>query len=184
MHALFLLGSTRRDGNTEQLARLAATSLPPEATQQWLRLDEHPLPPFVDVRHDGGRYEQPQGHARTMLEATLAATDLVFAAPTYWYSLPAAAKLYLDHFSGWMRVPGVDFKARMAGRTLWVITVNSDDPGADGSSAPLVESLRMTAEYLSMRLGGVLIGHANKPGEIEANTDALATARTFFSAAR
>ena len=38
-----------------------------------------------------------------LLDATLAATDLVFVAPVYWYSLPAAAKLYLDYWSAWLR---------------------------------------------------------------------------------
>lgn len=53
MDFLFLLGSTRRDGNTEALARQAATHLPAEANQSWLRLSDLPLPTFGDVRHEG-----------------------------------------------------------------------------------------------------------------------------------
>ena len=77
-----------------------------------------PLPLFEDIRHGpgNGAYEMPNGAAKVLLDATLAASDLVFVAPVYWYALQTAAKLYLDHWSGWMRVPGVDFKARMAAK--------------------------------------------------------------------
>ena len=118
---LFLVSSTRRNGNAELLAHHAAGRLPPRWEQRWLHHLDMPVPPFVDVRHNGGdgRYEMPTEHLRTLLDATLAATDIVFVAPVYWYSLPAAAKLYLDHWTGWLRVPGLDFRARMAGKRLW-----------------------------------------------------------------
>jgi putative NADPH-quinone reductase len=115
-------------GNSEQLARLAAASLAQEVRQRWVRLSELSLPAFEDHRHEGsGVYDHPEGAGRTSLEATLAATDLVFIVPLYWYSVPASAKLYLDHWSAWMRVPGVDFRPPMAGKTMWVITVMSDE---------------------------------------------------------
>ena len=120
---LFLLGSSRTDGNTEELARLAAEQLPPETEQRWLNLNELTLPDFEDLRHDGdGRYPAPTGNAATLLDATLGATDLVLASPLYWYAMSTSTKRYLDHWSGWMRVPGVDFKQRMGGRTLWGVT--------------------------------------------------------------
>jgi multimeric flavodoxin WrbA len=177
---LFLLGSSRRDGNTERLARLAAQQLPTGVEQRWLRLDEHALTPFVDVRHDGGAFTMPEGPARELLDATLWATELVFVLPTYWYSLPASAKLYLDHWSAWLRLP-VDFKKTLANRRLWLVTVNSDELGEDGSSEPLIRTLQLTAEYMHMRFGGTLIGHGNRPGDVELDTAAVAQAATFFA---
>lgn len=115
---LFVLGSSRPDGNTELLARTAAEQLPAGTEQEWFNLAEQPLPDFVDVRHDA-EVPRPKGPAAHLLEATLAATDLVIASPLYWYSVSAQTKRYLDHWAGWLRLPGVDFKARMAGRTLW-----------------------------------------------------------------
>jgi hypothetical protein len=54
---LFLLASTRRDGNAELLARRAAAALPGDVAQRWLRLADLPLPAFEDVRHaQGGSY--------------------------------------------------------------------------------------------------------------------------------
>ena len=126
----------------------------------------------------------PEGDALTLLDATLWATDLVFAAPTYWYNLPAPMKLCLDHWSGWLRVPGLDFKAKQAGKGLWVITVNSDEPGEDSSSAPLVKSFELTADYMKMRFCGALVGHANRPGELAQDAAALTAAAHFFDPRR
>lgn len=181
---LFLLGSTRRDGNTERLARLAAQSLSPQSAARWVHVSELALPAFDDLRHAAhGAYSMPEGDAKVLLDDTLWATDLVFASPTYWYNLPASIKLYLDHWSGWLRVPGVDFKQRMAGKSMWVITVNADEPGEDsGGSAPLVKSLELSADYLHMNFAGTLIGHANRPGEIVRDAEALRLAATFFNA--
>lgn len=176
---LFLLASTRAAGNTEQLARAAAKVISPEVEQRWIRLTDQALPPFADVRHDGdGLYPVPAGPERVLLEATLAATDLVIATPMYWYSISAAAKLYLDYWTAWLRVPGVDFKARMSGKTMWAVTTHtSEDPAM---LEPLLGTLRLSAEYLAMRWGGALAGYANRPGEVADDLAALARAATFF----
>ncbi|MFB6894269.1 NAD(P)H-dependent oxidoreductase [Kitasatospora sp. NPDC056327] len=177
---LFLDAGARADGNSVQLARLAAAaSLPEGAEQRWLRLADHPLPPFEDLRHvEGGRYEPPAGHGRVLLDATLAATDLVFVTPLYWYALPTAAKLYLDHWSGWQRLPGVDFRERMARGTLWVVTAYATEPD---KAEPLIGTLRLTAEYLGMRWGGALLGRGNRPGDVLGDERALAGAGSFFA---
>src|SRR5919202_434383 len=115
---LFVLGSARPDGNTELLARAAAEQLPAGAEQRWIRLADHPLPDFVDLRHDSD-HVRPPSDATTglLLDATLAATDIVIASPLYWYSVSSLTKRYLDYWSAWLRTPGIDFKATMAGRT-------------------------------------------------------------------
>lgn len=177
---LFLLASTRRDGNSEQLARRAAEHLPPQATATWMRLDEHPLPPFVDTRHSTG-YGDPEGTARLLAQATLEATDLVIVSPVYWYSLPAAAKLYFDHWSGWMRSPALKLRDRMKGKRLWAVLVDSDQ-AHEGSADPVLESLRRTAGFMEMGFGGALLGHGSKPGEALADAATAEAAEVFFGA--
>ncbi|NUS16552.1 MAG: NAD(P)H-dependent oxidoreductase [Streptomyces sp.] len=177
---LFLLGSTRAGGNTEALAQQAAAQLPSAAEQHWVRLAELALPPFADLRHSGdGSYPQPTGNARTLLDATLDATDLVVASPLYWYSVSTPVKQYLDHWSGWLRVPGVDFRARMAGRRLWGVTALA---GTDHSDAdPLVGTLERTARYMRMDFRGVLLASATRPGQVAGDEDAALRAKTFFT---
>ncbi|MEU0371978.1 NAD(P)H-dependent oxidoreductase [Streptomyces sp. NPDC006283] len=177
---LFLLGSSRLGGNTETLARLAAEQLPESVEQRWRHLADLPLGDFEDLRHEGdGSYPAPNGHAATLLDATLAATDLVIASPLYWYSVSTATKRYLDHWSGWMRVPGLDFKARMEGRRLWGVTALAD---SDRSVAdPLVGTLRTTARYMKMDFGGVLLGNGTRPGDVLEDERARIEAKEFFA---
>lgn len=175
---LFLVSSTRRAGNSEALARHAARALSPKAEQRWLALIDHPLPPFTDTRHSSG-YTAPLGDAKLVCEATLQATDLVIVTPVNWYSLPWTAKLYFDHWSAWMRVPELSFKAAMASKNLWSVIVDSDNEG-EGSADPVVDMLRRSAEFMSMNWRGALIGHANRPGEVANDASALATAERFF----
>jgi hypothetical protein len=60
------------------------------------------------------------------------------------------------------------------------VLVDADTDG-EGSATPVVDVLRRTADYMSMRWRGALIGHANRPGEIEQDHEALAAAARFFS---
>lgn len=177
----FVLASARRDGNTELLTRKAAEELPPEYGQRWLRLMDLPLAPFEDIRHSVGVYPQPEGNERILFDATLGATDLVLAVPLYWYSVPASAKQYLDYWSGWLRVPGADFKARMAGKKLWGVCALSEEPKR---ADPLIGMLENTADYLSMAFGGVLLGNGSRPGDVLTDAAALEKARMFFRPTR
>ncbi|WP_117213718.1 flavodoxin family protein [Allorhizocola rhizosphaerae] len=177
---LFLLGSARCGGNTETLAQLAAAELPPGFKQRWLRLDDLPLEQFRDIRHEGtGTYPPAAGNELVLQEATFEATDIVFVSPIYWYSVSASTKAYMDVWTGWMRTPGVEFKARMRGKTLWAVTTFSDeDPKF---VEPFVGTLRYCAEYLGMRWAGVLVGNSSAPGDVLRDTAALTQARTFFT---
>jgi multimeric flavodoxin WrbA len=177
-HFTFLITSARRDGNTEWLTRKAAEHLPAGTAQQWLNLADLPLVPFEDIRHSVGVYPEPEGNERVLFDATLAATDLVFAVPLYWYSVPASAKLYLDYWSGWLRVPGTEFRARMAGKTLWGVSVLSEED--QKRADPLIGTLAITADYMKMNFGGVLLGYGSRPGDIVADKTAIEMARTFF----
>ncbi|MDQ1017106.1 flavodoxin family protein [Streptomyces afghaniensis] len=176
---LFVLGSARADGNTELLARRAAEQLPRDVEQQWIDLTEHPVPDFEDLRHDSDHVRPTEGNVALLLDATLAATDIVIASPLYWYSLSAHTKRYLDYWSGWLRTPGLDFKATLAGRTLWGVTAlaHTQPEVAD----PLVGTLNNSAAYMGMRFGGVLLGNGSKPGDVLNDTEALTRAKTFFA---
>ncbi|HEX7688418.1 MAG TPA: NAD(P)H-dependent oxidoreductase [Burkholderiaceae bacterium] len=180
-HFLFLVASARQPGtigNTEWLARQAARHLPAGATAQWRHLNEAEIQAFEDRRHTGdGTYPMPVGDAKALLDATLAATDLVFVTPLYWYSLPHRLKLYLDHWSAWMRVPGLEFKARMQGKRAWAVTTS----GSREKTQPMFDSLKLCAEFMAMDWRGALWGAGGAPGAIEKDAAALAAAGDFFA---
>ncbi|WP_031477963.1 flavodoxin family protein [Streptomyces bicolor] len=176
---LFVLGSSRPDGNTELLARRAAEQLPEGVEQQWIDLAAHPLPDFEDLRHDSDHVRPTEGNVALLLDATLSATDVVIASPLYWYSVSAHVKRYLDYWAGWLRTPGLDFKATLSGRTLWGVSAlaHEEQEVAD----PLVGTLSNSAAYMGMRFGGVLLGNGSKPGDVLNDTEALSRAKTFFA---
>ena len=179
---LFVLGSARLNGNTELLARRAAEQLPPGVEQEWIRLADHPLPDFLDIRHDGiVRPVQPTENdtVRQLLDATLAATDIVIASPVYWYSLSGLTKRYLDYWSDWLRVPGADFRATMADRTLWGVSVLAEEE--EVVADPLIGTLNNSAAYMKMRFGGVLLGNGSARGDVLKDSRALSRAKTFFA---
>ena len=175
---LFLLASTRADGNSERLARRAALALPESVPMRWIRLADLPLPPFVDTRHGAG-YGDPEGTSAELARATLDASDLVVVTPVYWYSLPAEAKRYFDHWSAWMRAPSLAFRERMQGRRLWAIVADSDQAG-EGSALPLLDALRRTADFMGMTFAGALVGHGSRPGEALRDPAILEAADGFF----
>lgn len=178
-HLLFLLASTRPEGvqgNTETLARRAADPLLPHTTATWLSLHGLSIPPFEDHRHGRGTYPMPEGDALRVLQATLAADEIVFVMPVYWYSLPSTLKGILDHWSAWMRVPGLDFKARMAQKTLSLITTSGDRAKAQ----PAIDSVRLCAEFLGMRWRGALWGRGGAPGAVRDDVQALEAADRFL----
>ncbi|MFJ3517030.1 MULTISPECIES: flavodoxin family protein [unclassified Streptomyces] len=174
---LFVLGSSRSDGNTEILARAAAEQLPAGVRRRWIDLAGLALPDFQDGRHE--REGWTAGESEEILrQATLEATDVVIASPLYWYALSAHTKRYLDHWSGWLTAPGSDFKQRMAGRTLWGVTAMADHD--ETRAAGLVTSLHHTAAYMRMRFGGVLLGNGSRPGQVRDDERATIRAKTFF----
>lgn len=173
---LVLLASTRADGNAELMARAAVAALPEGTEVRWLRLAGLDLPPFADIRHEGsGHYPAPDGDLGRALQDTLWATELLVATPLYWYSLPAPLKLYLDHWSAFLRVPGLDFKPRMAGKAMFVLcaTSSGDEPPL---AAPLLDALRFSADYLQMRWGGAVLGDGSRPGDVLKDEAAMAAA--------
>lgn len=177
-----MLGSARVGGNSEILARQAASVLPERVSSTWLALRELPLPAFADLRHVGdGGYPPPVGHEKVLFDATMTATDLVVVTPLYWYTVSTAVKLYLDYWSGWLRVPGVDFRGAMAAKTLWAVTTFAGDRA---KTKPAMETLRLCADFFGMRWGGALLGNGSRPGDVHADSDAMTAARTFLLPSR
>jgi len=177
---LFVAGSSRPGGNTEALARLAAAGLPEDIPRRWLYLPDLQLPPFRDIEHRDDPVGEPAGVERLLLDATLAATDLVLVTPLYWYSMSWPVKLYLDHWASWERLPGVAFKEKMRGKALWAVSVMADEDVR--VAEPLLKVLELSAGYLGARFAGALLGTGSWPGDVLRDEGAVARARQYFAA--
>ena len=73
-------------------------------------------------------------------------------------------------------MPGLDFKARMAGRTLSLVTTS----GHREKAQPAIDSVRLCAEFMGMRWRGALWGLGGAPGAIAQDTAALQAADRFL----
>ena len=153
-HFLFLLSSARSGGNSETLARRAAQAA--GGQHRWIDLSSIALPGFVDTRP--APPPRPVGQLAVIAGAMKAADDIVFVAPIYWYGLPAPAKLLIDHWSGWLDVPGFGLIDWIKGKRL-----------------------RRTGQWLGMDWRGALHGVADAPGDIAQDSAALARAATFLT---
>lgn len=175
---LFLSSSARPDGNTVTLARLAAAQIAADA-QVWIDLTTPSLPPFCDLRPAGT--PPPDGALSRIWTATGWATEIVFVAPVYWYALPAPAKLLLDHWSGWLDTPGLDFTNIIKTKRLWLITTRADP---DPTVADLPEAaLRRSGDWLGMVWGGAVHGIGDARGEVRMDAAACTAAARLFAQA-
>lgn len=72
---------------------------------------------------------------------------------------PFELKACLDQGSAWLSVPGLDYKAQMAQKRLWLITTNGDRAKAQ----LMIDSTALCAKFLDMPLAGVLWGKGGAP---------------------
>ena len=161
---LVLLASARRDGNACLLARRAVEGLGPSGRVHidWADLATLPLPAFRDPRP--GVPKPPTDVLGDLAARLIRATDVVFAVPVYWYALPAPAKLFIDHWSGFLDTPDLNFATAMKGKRLWLLTARADaDPQV---AMPMEDSLRRTGDWLGMNWCGALHGVGDAKGDI------------------
>ena len=78
-----------------------------------------------------------------------------------------------------MRLDGINLRQQMKGKTLWGVTVLSDEDLL--GVHPLIETLRLSADYMDMNWGGVLMGYGNRPGDILNDPPSLERAELFFA---
>ena len=179
MRYLFLLASGRLNGNSELLARYAAQHLPEDASAVFLRLSDYPLPYFKDYRRGDYGGLVPTDNERKLIDETLLADVLVMVSPLYWYSLAASAKLYLDYWSTWMRLPGLNFRDACKGKRVFGICAMA---GTDSAEArPLEEQIRLSANYMAMDYRRTLVVQANEAGDVLDDEDALGAAARLFT---
>src|SRR4051794_32329503 len=88
-----ILGSSRKGGNSERLARRAAVPFP-DGEVDWIDLKEYRINGVIDQRHDPGGFRPQEDDYAGILQRVLDARVLVLATPVYWYALPSHVKAF------------------------------------------------------------------------------------------
>jgi len=162
-----IYGSSRRNGNTEQLAERLVEGF--EADH--IYLSEYNIHPIQDYRHsEKGAY--PDDDYVEVIGRVLAQDKLVFATPIYWYGPSGLTKTFIDRWSQSLRENKPEFLSKLSAKSAWVLGVGDDDPHLKG--IPLVQQFQYIFEYTGTAFEGYVLGKGNRPGDILQDNAALA----------
>ncbi|MED1950446.1 flavodoxin family protein [Brevibacillus centrosporus] len=170
MKILVLQGSSRENGNTEQLSQLVLQGIP--HTQIHLR--EKNIRAIHDQRHDPEGFTAVDDDYDAIVEAVLEHDVIVFATPIYWYGMSGFMKDFVDRWSQSLRDKRYSFKQALAQKQAFVITTGGDDPRVKG--LPLIQQFQYIFGFVGMPFAGYIIGEGNKPGDVLSDKRAVAEA--------
>ena len=164
---LVLYGSTRRGGNSDQLAGRLVAGLP----RTEVYLSEKQIKPIVDQRHDPQGFTPVDDDYDAIVQQVLEHDVLLFATPLYWYGMSAPMKLFVDRWSQSLRDKRYDFKAALRQKRAFVVVTGGDNPRIKG--LPLIQQFTYIFDFVGMPFAGYVIGEGNKPGDVLLDERAL-----------
>jgi len=171
MKVFVLYGSSRENGNSEQLAELAVQGI--ECTKVYLR--EKEIRAIDDRRHTPEGFAPVDDDYEEVLAAMLEHEILLFVTPLYWYGMSGLMKNFIDRWSQSLRDKRFPFKEIMGRKMAYVIITGGDNPRLEG--LPLVQQFSHIFRYFSLDFRGCLIGKGNRPGEVLQDSQAILEAR-------
>lgn len=167
MKILALIGSPRREGNTDILADqiLLGAKTMGHATEK-LYLYDYEILPCIDCRGcKRDRYVCVlKDGMEEIYEKLLDCDLLVFGTPIYWYGPTAKMKLLIDRLRPFIA------SGKLKGKRGIVVVPSEEGPGCCG---PLMELFRMSFDYLGMIMAGDILAKAYEKGEIKENAKDL-----------
>ncbi|AVR00835.1 NAD(P)H-dependent oxidoreductase [Oceanobacillus iheyensis] len=171
MKIMTLLGSSRRDGNTEYLVNKAVEGI--KHTEIYLR--EKQIEPIIDQRHVPGGFDKVEDEYEALFFEFLEQDIIIFVTPLYWFGMSAQMKAFIDRWSQYMQDKRINFKEAMKGKKIYFITAG-ENPHPRTAALPLILQFQAICEYLGMEFTDYIIAKGNKPKEVVQDTMALAKA--------
>ena len=167
MKVLGLVGSPRREGNTDLLVeQILEGSRAKGHEVEKVLLYDYNISLCVDCRNcKKGDYVCCINDDMQQIYPLMEGADvIVFGTPVYWYGPTAKMKMLVDR----MR-PFVENK-RLRGKRAVVVAPSAEGAGACG---PMVEMFRLCFEHLGMDFVGDVCAKAYEKGEILRNREEL-----------
>jgi multimeric flavodoxin WrbA len=161
MSIAVIYGSTRKNGNTEELTEIAIQDL--EVEKIYLR--NYEIKPIHDQRHVDSGFSPVEDDYDYLIDRMMNHDTLIFATPIYWYSMSGLMKNFVDRWSQTMRDPKFPgFKEQLGTKKAYVIAVGGDNPRLKG--LPLIQQFNYTFEFMGISFEGYVLGKASRPGDI------------------
>ncbi|WP_027410438.1 flavodoxin family protein [Anoxybacteroides tepidamans] len=164
---LVLNGSSRENGNTEQLINVLLEGV----AHTRIDLRNFSIRPIVDKRHTPGGFTEVADDYDQIIELVRQHDVLIFATPIYWYGMTGQMKLFVDRWSQSLRDPRFSFKEEMKAKKAFVAICGGDDPYIKG--LPLIQQFQYIFQFVGLEYMGYLIGKGNAPGEVLSDQKAM-----------
>jgi len=138
-----VFASSRRRGNTGQLADLIAEKLSVELVD----LGSKNISEFDYAHLNRADDFEP------LMASLLDCENLIFASPIYWYSVAPRMKIFLDRISDYLDVPDLLAEGRrLRGKTGYIVCTSNNSIASD----VFINAFTATFDYLGMNFGGYL----------------------------
>jgi multimeric flavodoxin WrbA len=125
---LGIMGSSRRDGNTNDLLDVALSGASEAgASVEKMVLLDHNLHHIYNCQDCKGRGSCPPDDYPLLRDRIFDADGLIWASPLYWYTISGLMKVLLDRLCCTMYVEGTEyFRERMSGKAAAVIMTQEE----------------------------------------------------------
>ncbi|MED4989299.1 MULTISPECIES: flavodoxin family protein [Parageobacillus] len=174
---LVLNGSSRENGNTEQLTDVILEGV----SSTRINIRDFLIQPIVDKRHDPAGFTKVSDDYDQIIELVLQHDVLIFATPIYWYGMSGHMKQFIDRWSQSLRDTRFSFKEEMKKKKAFVIICGGDNPYIKG--LPLIQQFQYIFQFMGIEYIGYVIGEGNAPGDVLRDERAIGQAKywnTFF----
>jgi multimeric flavodoxin WrbA len=170
MKILALIGSPRKGGNTDILVDKILMGAGDNGNSfEKIYLYDFDISACIDCRKcKRSSFVCAFEDGMSCIYPKLEEADLIiFGTPVYWYGPTAKMKLLIDRLRPFIA------SGKLKGTKGMVVT-----PSEEGNSycGPLIESFKMSFEYLGMSFAGGMLAKAYERGEIKNNTVELTKA--------
>ncbi|NQD65775.1 flavodoxin family protein [Bacillus haikouensis] len=173
MKVLALLGSTRKDGNSEYLAKKIV-----EGTDHTIvSLADMDIRPIVDMRHSEGGFSPVEDDYEELVQMIQDHDILLFATPLYWYGMSGPMKNFFDRWSQYLRDERFNLKEELTRKKAYVVITGGTSACIKG--LPLVQQFNYIFEFVNMEFSDYLIGAGVRPGEVVNDIAALEKAERW-----
>ncbi|WP_017473198.1 flavodoxin family protein [Amphibacillus jilinensis] len=174
MSTLVLLGSSRRNGNTEHLVNVALQGIEHEK----IYLLENNIFPIVDQRHVTEGFSPVHDDYERLFSDFLKHDTLFFVTPLYWFGMSGQMKIFFDRWSQYLRDDRFDFTKEMMKKRAYVIVVG-ENPDPKITSLPLIQQFNYIFDYVGIEFVDYIIGKGNYPNDILEDSIALKKSKSW-----
>jgi multimeric flavodoxin WrbA len=161
MKIVALIGSPRKGSNTDLLVdQILKGSEERRHRSEKIYLYDHEIFPCMDCRAcKRGNFVCPLKDGMREIYPKMEKADLIiFGTPNYWYGPTGKMKLLIDRMRPFIA------NGRLKGKKWAIVSPSAEGPH---SCRLLVEMLRLSCDYLGMKLAGKILAKAYERGEIK-----------------